>query len=195
MSSKSSFLDSSIEEKSRSVQHKPILRKRIHKKRGKKKKEFPRLLYKKKALFSDAASFPTLSIDFAHPLKEETFWVSSPYGLRYNKKKKKYEMHHGTDFAAVYGTPVHAFADGLVIETSFRKNGFGKSIVLFHENGISTRYAHLSKILVSYKQKVKKGQLIGLVGATGNTRGKKSGSHLHFEIMLDKKRYDPLFYI
>lgn len=104
-------------------------------------------------------------------------------------------MHNGTDFAAVYGTPVYAFADGVIVETSFRKNGFGKSIVIFHGENILTRYAHLSKILVSYKQKVSRGDLIGLVGASGNTRGKKSGSHLHFELMINKKRYDPLLYI
>jgi murein DD-endopeptidase MepM/ murein hydrolase activator NlpD len=176
------------------TQKNPVLKKSFRKKKIQKKRIFSQQ-YKKRNIMPGEISYPKLDIDFLHPLKEETFWVSSPYGLRFNKKKKKYEMHHGTDFAAIYGTPVYAFADGMIIETSFRKNGFGKSIVIFHGQGISTRYAHLSRILVSYKQKIRKGDLIGLVGATGNTRGKKSGSHLHFELMINKKRYNPLFYI
>lgn len=129
------------------------------------------------------------------PLEKGTYWKSSPYGIRFNKKKNKYELHGGVDFAAAKGTPVYAASDGKVIEVSIKKNGFGKSVVIKHDKKIKTRYAHLSKIIVSYQQEVKLGDVIGLVGSTGNTRGKKDSSHLHFEVIIDGKKHNPLLYI
>lgn len=131
-----------------------------------------------------------------HPMKKGTFWNSSPFGIRYNTLKKKYEMHGGVDFAAAEGTPVYAAAKGFVVEISIQTSGFGKSIVLKHEiAGARTRYAHLSKILVSSEQQVEQGQIIGLVGATGNTRGRINASHLHFELIIDNKKYNPMLHL
>lgn len=131
-----------------------------------------------------------------HPMKKGTYWNSSPFGIRYNTLKKKYEMHGGVDFAAAEGTPVYAAEKGYVIEVSIQTSGFGKSIVLKHELAdAKTRYAHLSKILVTSEQAVEKGEIIGLVGATGNTRGRMNASHLHFELIIDNKKYNPMLHI
>ncbi len=128
-------------------------------------------------------------------MKKGTFWHSSPFGIRYNKLKKIYETHGGVDFAAVEGTPIYAAEKGSVIEVSIKTNGFGKSIVIQHDNNVKTRYAHLSKILVTSEQEVNQGDIIGLVGATGNTRGKVNASHLHFEILINNKKYNPILHI
>lgn len=129
-------------------------------------------------------------------MKKGTYWNSSPFGIRYNRLKQKYELHGGVDFAAAEGTPVYAAEKGIVIEVSIQTVGFGKSIVLQHQTeNARTRYAHLSKILVNSEQIVEKGQIIGLVGNTGNTRGRINASHLHFELIINNKKYNPLLHI
>jgi murein DD-endopeptidase MepM/ murein hydrolase activator NlpD len=72
-----------------------------------------------------------------------------------------------------------------------RNGGFGLMIEVSHENGFTTRYAHLSKILVTRGQKVKRGEIIGLVGNTGHS----TGSHLHYEVLFRKVHRDPLQYV
>lgn len=103
-------------------------------------------------------------------------------------------MHHGVDLAAISGTPVKAALSGTVIYAENR-SGYGKCIILKHENGVETRYAHLSKIFVNSGEKVFSGEKIGLVGATGNVRGKNDPSHLHFELIINGKRYNPYLHI
>lgn len=137
----------------------------------------------------------SLPIKIFWPLKKHTFWISSPYGIRHNQKKKKREFHHGVDLAANKGTPVYSVNDGVVIMAEFRK-GYGKCIIVDHGNGIKTRYAHLCKINVIVGELVTMKTCIGLVGATGNTRGKGGGGyHLHLEMYIGKKRVDPLPYL
>jgi murein DD-endopeptidase MepM/ murein hydrolase activator NlpD len=101
-------------------------------------------------------------------------------------------MHYGVDFAAPKGTPVKSVAPGIILNTTNSNIGFGKCILIKHDNNIITRYAHLSKILVKIGQKVETGKIIGLVGATGNTRGINDPSHLHLELFIDGIRYNPL---
>jgi murein DD-endopeptidase MepM/ murein hydrolase activator NlpD len=85
--------------------------------------------------------------------------------------------HTGQDFAAPVGTPVHALADGTIIFASY-DGAYGNKIAIAHEGGLVTWYAHLSAFRVNLGDKVAAGQLIGLVGDTGNT----TGPHLHLEI-------------
>ncbi len=129
-----------------------------------------------------------------HPLKKGSFTISSHYGKRFNSQKGKIEFHGGVDFAALKGTPIYAAHQGKVIETSFKKKGFGKSIVLCDEKSIQTRYAHLSKIVVKKGETICSGQKIGEVGATGNVRG-KNPYHLHFEVIAQGKKQNPLKYL
>ena len=103
-------------------------------------------------------------------------------------------MHHGVDLAACSGTPVKSALSGTVIYAENRA-GYGKCVDIKHKDLIETRYAHLSKIFVKSGDLVLTGQKIGLVGATGNVRGKNDPSHLHFELIVNGIRYNPLLHI
>ena len=85
--------------------------------------------------------------------------------------------HTGLDFAAATGTPVFAALAGKVIEVGYA-GAYGNNIVILHDNGRKTRYAHLSSTNVKQGQKVLRGEHIGAVGSTGNS----TGPHLHFEV-------------
>lgn len=88
--------------------------------------------------------------------------------------------HEGTDYAADYGTPVLAAGDGVVIKTGY-SGGYGNLVEVRHANGITTRYGHLSAILVRSGARVEQAQVIGRVGATGLA----TGSHLHYEFRVN----------
>jgi len=117
-------------------------------------------------------------------------FLSSRYGRRMDPFLGEVVHHSGIDYRARTGTPVMSTADGVV---SFARSngGFGLMIEVNHENGFSTRYAHLSKLLVTRGQKVKRGEIIGLVGNTGHS----TGSHLHYEVLFRKAQRDPLQYV
>lgn len=101
-------------------------------------------------------------------------------------------MHRGLDIAAPMGTEVRAVAAGVVLWAEDNSDfGYGTYILLDHGRGLKTRYAHLSASLVRRGQRVARGSLIGLVGATGNT----TGPHLHFEVLLHGEATDPEPYL
>lgn len=133
------------------------------------------------------------SIDFEWPVDLCDFWISSLFGLRTYRGVTK--MHHGIDLAALKGTVVIASANGKVTTASSDVAGYGSLVEIKHAKGFSTRYAHLETILVKVDQEVKKGDVIGTVGAKGNVRGKKDPSHLHFEIRHYGQSLNPLKYL
>jgi murein DD-endopeptidase MepM/ murein hydrolase activator NlpD len=138
-------------------------------------------------------SWPAVDVQFAWPIDKRHFRISSPFGPR----RRPRGFHYGIDLAACKGTPVLAAADGVVVEAHMHR-GYGNTIVVAHGRTCSTRYAHLSRILVTVGDKVKAGQLIGKVGATGHVywgKSTKDPSHLHFEIMIFGKRVNPLYYL
>ena len=94
--------------------------------------------------------------------------------------------HEGTDYAASTGTPVMAAGDGTVIRAG-RAGGYGNLVEIRHKNGVTTRYGHLSRILVRKGQRVRQEQIVGKVGATGLA----SGPHLHYEFRINGKAVDP----
>ncbi len=98
--------------------------------------------------------------------------------------------HTGLDIANKIGTPIYA-ADSGVVESIGWGTGYGNQIVINHGGGKKTRYAHLSKFYVSKGETVDKGQTIGAMGSTGWS----TGSHLHFEVIINGKKYNPLNYI
>jgi murein DD-endopeptidase MepM/ murein hydrolase activator NlpD len=98
--------------------------------------------------------------------------------------------HYGLDIANKVGTPLYA-ADSGTIELAGWGTGYGNQIVIDHGGGKKTRYAHLSKFYVGAGDKVSKGDSIGAMGSTGWS----TGSHLHFEVIIDGKKYNPLNYI
>ncbi|MBP0021499.1 MAG: peptidoglycan DD-metalloendopeptidase family protein [Cyanobacteria bacterium SBLK] len=103
--------------------------------------------------------------------------ISSDYGWRVHPIFGNWRMHSGTDIAAPTGTPVIASYHGEVAIAEY-VGGYGKMVALRHEDGTQeSRYAHLSEILVEPGEWVEQGQVIGLVGSTGNS----TGPHLHFE--------------
>ena len=110
--------------------------------------------------------------------------INSYYGMRWGS------FHTGIDIAGDTGDPYVAAAAGKVVAAGW-DGGYGKMILIDHGNGVMTRYAHSSTLLVSVGQQVTKGQTIGLVGSTGNT----TGPHLHFEIISNGSTLNPLSYL
>ena len=95
-------------------------------------------------------------------------------------------MHQGTDFGLKQGSNIYAADDGKVY-CAANSGGYGNLVKIDHGNGMQTYYAHCSKILVSEGQEVKAGEVIALVGSTGNS----TGPHLHFEVIVNGIRVDP----
>ncbi len=118
---------------------------------------------------------------------------TSQYGRRLNAiTGVGWEMHTGMDTSAPWGTPVYATAAGTVHRVTYSKTGYGNVVVLRHDNGYYTLYAHLSAIHVSKGRKVKRGRHIGNVGRSGRS----TGSHLHYEVRLNNStKVDPLPYV
>lgn len=130
----------------------------------------------------------------AWPLDKDKFWMSSFFGRR-KMDNGKWSFHFGIDLAALTGTPIKAAANGKVIEVS-SGNGYGKTILILHDKNYRTRYAHLDRIKVHQGQLVKRGQIIGTVGATGNVRGNGTdASHLHFEVHQNGRQVNPIYYL
>lgn len=114
--------------------------------------------------------------------------VTGSFGPRIHPVKKKKTLHAGIDFRAKRGTPIYATADGVVEYGGYHKSsGFGKLIILQHNYGFKTFFAHLDKVVVRGRQFVGKGQLIGYTGNTGIS----TGPHLHYEVHHMFKKLDP----
>jgi murein DD-endopeptidase MepM/ murein hydrolase activator NlpD len=96
-------------------------------------------------------------------------------------------MHDGVDIAAPSGTPIHAAADGQVISTSYMR-GYGNVVILDHGGGVSTVYAHASRIYCTAGQQVHRGDVIAAVGATGLA----TGPHCHFEVRIGGHAVNPM---
>ncbi len=112
--------------------------------------------------------------------------IASGVGMRPSPWTGEKEFHSGLDIAQPIGTPVHAPGDGIV-ELVGESRANGRTIVLDHGQQIKTQYAHLSEILVKQGDRVRKGQLIALVGNTG----KSTGPHLHYEVRVKGIPIDP----
>lgn len=113
--------------------------------------------------------------------------MASGFGYRMHPIYKVKKMHWGMDFSAPKGTKIFATGDGTVEDVIITRRGYGKHIVLNHGYGYKTLYGHMSKIMVKQGQKVKRGDVIGLVGNTGVS----TGSHLHYEVIKDGKKINP----
>lgn len=112
----------------------------------------------------------------------------SGFGYRIDPIYRTRHMHTGIDFTADRGTEVYATGDGVVSEIENKRWGYGKSIIIDHGYGYKTRYAHLKAFKVKKGQKIKRGELIGLIGSTG----KSTGPHLHYEVVKDGKKVNPI---
>ena len=123
------------------------------------------------------------------PLKEtEVKYISSYFGYRPDPIYKIEKFHSGMDFTAALGTEAYATGDGVVYDVESNEWGYGNMVILDHGYGYKTRYAHLLKPAVRKGQKVKRGQVIGYIGATG----KATGVHLHYEVLKNDDQIDPI---
>ncbi len=128
---------------------------------------------------------------FIQPLSPgDRFWLTSTFGYRSDPFTGARKMHAGLDMAGNIGLKVYATGDGLVTTAEYNSSGYGKEIVIDHGYGYTSRYGHLSKILVKRGEKIKRGQLIGRLGDTGRS----TGPHLHYEVRYQDKALNPLFY-
>lgn len=117
-------------------------------------------------------------------------FLSSRFGRRMDPFTGRITRHKGVDYFARTGSPVMASADGVI--TMAKKNGsMGLTVEVNHGNGFKTRYAHLAKMHVRRGKRIKRGEILGLVGNTGRS----TGPHLHYEVIFRKQHRDPLNYI
>lgn len=135
---------------------------------------------------ADAVTVRTLA--FAAPV--EGYEVNSPFGLRRLSYERRARMHQGLDFAAPSGAPALAAADGVVLRTG-TSSTYGRFVEVAHPNGVTSFYAHLSRIAVSAGDRLAAGEELGKVGATGRV----TGPHLHFEIRQAGEQIDPGDYL
>lgn len=112
--------------------------------------------------------------------------VSSTFG-----KRSRGDYHTGIDLCGKYGDDIYAYKSGKVIKVQYSNVSYGNMVLIEHNDGTKTRYAHMSSIIVSNGQYVDCGQKIGYMGSTGNS----TGNHLHFEIIVNNKAVNPYNYI
>ncbi|MFQ5701186.1 MAG: peptidoglycan DD-metalloendopeptidase family protein [Acidobacteriota bacterium] len=116
--------------------------------------------------------------------------TSYGFGWRRDPFTGQRAFHKGVDLVTRRGTAVLAPAEGIVVKAS-RYGGYGNVVYLSHGNGLTTRYAHLEKFAVKPGQKVKRGDVLGYVGSTGRSLG----AHLHYEVLVNNTRVNPVQYI
>ena len=116
--------------------------------------------------------------------------ITSQFGMRKHPIRGDNRLHTGIDYGVPSGTPVKASADGIVTFAGMR-GAYGNLIIVSHANGMSTRYAHLSRIQTTLNKRVKQGQQIGAVGSTGGS----TGPHLHFEVRKNDAPVNPKSYL
>jgi murein DD-endopeptidase MepM/ murein hydrolase activator NlpD len=121
---------------------------------------------------------------WVNPMRPGSYTISSCFCPRWGS------FHYGEDMAAPWGTPFYAAGDGIVIHAG-PMSGYGNAIMIQHSNGDVTVYGHEEKVIVQVGERVKAGQLIGLVGSLGNS----TGPHLHFEVRVggeNGEKVDPV---
>lgn len=134
-----------------------------------------------------SCDMPEIPFEYTSPVAG---YNSSGFGYREHPIDNVIKFHYGTDFAAMSGDEVCAFADGYVYAAG-TSDGYGNYLILTHEDGYSTIYGHLSEFIAHEGDMVSKGQVIGLVGSTG----KATGPHLHFELLHNDVYINPEYYV
>lgn len=122
---------------------------------------------------------------------EDLKWLTSGFGYRIDPIYRTRRMHPGVDYSVPIGSPVYATGDGKVVKVETRYSGYGKQIEIDHGFGFKTKYAHLNGFNVKEGQKVKRGELIGFSGNSG----KSTGPHLHYEVMVNNQKTNPVYYM
>lgn len=113
--------------------------------------------------------------------------MTSGYGIRRDPFRHTIAMHAGVDFKSVINSPVYATADGKVNVAGW-EGAYGRMVEIIHDNGVATRYAHLSAITVAVGDQVRRGDMVGKLGNTGRS----TGPHLHYETRVKGRAVDPV---
>jgi murein DD-endopeptidase MepM/ murein hydrolase activator NlpD len=113
--------------------------------------------------------------------------MTSGYGARRDPFRHTIAMHAGVDFKSGMNSPVYATADGKVNVAGW-EGAYGRMVEIIHDNGVATRYAHLSAIMVAVGDKVRRGDMVGKLGNTGRS----TGPHLHYETRVKGRAVDPV---
>jgi len=114
--------------------------------------------------------------------------MMSAFGVRSDPFNHHAAMHPGIDLSGSYGTAIYATADGTVLRAGWNSGGYGNLVELDHGRGITTRYGHMSAILVQPGDHINRGQQIGRMGSTGRS----TGNHLHYEVRIDGRAVNPI---
>ena len=119
-----------------------------------------------------------------------TTYITSPFGYRIHPISGVSRLHSGTDIGASFGSPITAAASGTVTAAvlDYGTTGYGTYVAIYHDNGTTTLYGHMSSLAVSQGDYVSQGQVIGYVGSTGAS----TGPHLHFEVRINGACVDPM---
>ncbi|MBX3562862.1 MAG: M23 family metallopeptidase [Sphingomonas sp.] len=128
-----------------------------------------------------------VAIPSARPVRDSIRFTSA-FGVRSDPFRGRAAMHGGIDLAGPVGTPIYATADGIVQRSEYNRGGYGNLVEINHGQGIQTRYGHLSRLIAQPGQRVRRGDLIGLMGSTGRS----TGSHLHYEVRIDGRAVNPI---
>ena len=148
----------------------------------------PIALFNSHAERLDTLTSALRTLPLGEPLAD--YEVTSPFGARNDPINWQTGFHEGVDLGAPTGTPVMATGDGQVIWAAWRDR-YGLMVELEHGVNTKTRYAHLSKVLVTVGEHVKRGSPVGLVGETGRT----TGPHLHYEVRIGDQPVNPMKFI
>ncbi|MCB9183323.1 MAG: M23 family metallopeptidase [Flavobacteriales bacterium] len=131
------------------------------------------------------------SIPAIQPIpNEDLTQTAGGFGWRIHPIHKILKFHAGMDFTCKQGTPIHATGDGKVVFAEYSTNGYGMHVIVDHGFDYESLYAHMSKLEVRVGQKVKRGDVLGLVGNTGLS----AGPHLHYEVHKGGEALDPANY-
>lgn len=144
------------------------------------------------------------SDNFLFPILEEDYLITSPYGVRVSPILNIEMKHQGLDVTAVHEAQVVSIADGVILEhwpppgTPYPSGGvyeghpvYGGTIIIEHDDGFKSLYAHLSWTRVFTGQRIRQGEIIGRIGDTGVS----TGQHLHLEVLYNDENVNPLLYI
>lgn len=145
-----------------------------------------------KALFNswkklDQLQDGVIAVPSDKPVRTNVSFTSG-FGVRSDPFHAGAAMHPGIDLAGSYGTPIYATADGTVLRAGWNSGGYGNLVEIDHGRGITTRYGHMSAILVQAGEHITRGQQIGRMGSTGRS----TGNHLHYEVRIDGRAVNPI---
>lgn len=131
-------------------------------------------------------------LPFKYPIAQENIKGSlSHFGMRKHPILKRNRFHYGIDISANCGTDIYSAGYGKVIRIEYSKRGYGKNIIIKHNNEYSTLYAHLKDIKIKINDNVTPETIIGTVGKSGLAKG----YHLHFEVIKSNKKVNPITYL